>query len=144
MPTKTDIITNLTEHGWKVAAPIWRESDADRSKKVKYPLSDTSHLLLYVIDRDRPNGETELGLHAWWVEDDGITLREFGLDDGLPAVADVDAAALADILVTVANTCPHCGRNVGVDELVRVGFAARSCPQCAPSANAALPPRWWM
>lgn len=144
MSTKTDIVTDLTEHGWKVTGPIWGESDSDRSKQMEYPLSPTSHLLLYVIDRDRRNGETELGLHAWWVEDDGVVLREFGLDDGLPAPADVDAAALADILADVANTCPHCGRNVGVDELVRVGFAARSCQQCATTAKAALPPRWWV
>ncbi len=38
--------------------------------------------------------------------------------------------------------CVYCGKE-DVTDIVCVGFAGRSCPECAPAENKKLGPNWW-
>lgn len=46
-------------------------------------------------------------------------------------------------IVDDASRCDGCGRHVPVDELITVGFANASCPDCKESLKKKLQPRGW-
>lgn len=138
---KKEFIHDALADGWTLAPSPWGESESDRSVKLLKELPELEgYFNLWLVDRDMFDSYRDVAQYLWYCQrQEPYADRQNSLDTDQINFDKYDL----DSMLSVANKCPVCGREVPANELNLVAFANAACDECLADERKRLETPGW-